>query len=513
MSLAVLAAGLHCCAGPPLEWWPLAFVAVVPLCVSLAGRSRLQATALGGLCGLVTIAVGYVWLPETLLRFSTLPPVLLAAGVAGFGLYHAGRWALFGWLLASLTSRWRFSLAVLAAHTTVETVYPLTFPWYLGAALHGVPVLLQLAEIGGTLAVSALVAAVNAGLASAVLKLVRLRALRLHILRELAPCSVVLLAAVGFGRLRMAQVRSLVSEAPRATIGLVQPNLDPLLERDGARALEKQLDLSRALLSKARLDFLLWSESAVPSAEHERYAAERFGRMLANRLPVPTLFGATVLRSGDGAAESQFNSAFLSDRAGGICKSCRYDKQVLLPFGEYVPAESWLPALREGLPNTGNFVAGPRRRALHLGERRLAVTLCYEDLHGTYVNELVARDRAHLIVNLTNDAWFHGTSAARWHLALAKFRAIEQRRYLARATNSGVSVVIDPAGVIVARAPASVEATLTADVAWLDARTPFSYVGHVPWWVSSLLTLAVALAKRSKRRGASGGASARSAHS
>ena len=118
------------------------------------------------------------------------------------------------------------------------------------------------------------------------------------------------------------------------------------------------------------------------------------------------------------------------------------------------------------LPNTAAYARGPRSNALRLNGHPINVLICYEDLHAGFVRKQVAKTDAELLVNLTNDSWFTSSVVAEWHLALAKLRAVEHRRYLVRATNNGVSAVVDPTGRVVARAEHGRAVGLTAKVGW-----------------------------------------------
>jgi apolipoprotein N-acyltransferase len=491
--LALLSASFHVLAGPPFGAWPLAFVAVVPLCVAVSEVGGTRAAGLGWLTGFATMAGGYFWLPASLLGFTSLPGVAAIAITVAFHALHAFRWALGAWLFARLGSRKVGALAVVGAFLSAESVFPETFPFYLGALLHEKPELIQVAELGGPLATSFIALVVNAGTFGCVRALGRSSGdpgRKQALLRGLGLAAATWCCAWLYGALRMGQVAARVEQAPTETWGIVQANVDPRARKVGPDALSAELDLTRELVSSGPLALASWSESAVPGEEPDKQAAQSLERRLTRRLGVPLLFGATLTHSSrEAQAAEQFNSVLLSDEHGSICPSCRYDKQILLPFGEYLPGESWAPALRAAFPNTGHFVAGPRTGPLEFHGRLVGVTVCYEDLHSLYVSGLV-KAGAGIIVNLSNDAWFSHGAAAEWHFALAKLRAVEQRRFFVRATNNGVSALVGPTGRVLNRAPALVEATLSGRVAFLEGRTPFSYVGNWPWWILSLLTMA-----------------------
>lgn len=144
---------------------------------------------------------------------------------------------------------------------------------------------------------------------------------------------------------------------------------------------------------------------------------------------------------------------------------------------------------------------------LRLGAARLAVLICYEDILPGFVRSVVRQTRPNLLVDITNDAWFGDTAAPHIHLALSTLRAIEHRRFLARATNSGVSAVVDPLGRVVVRGGTFRSETLHANVALLADDTLYARLGD---WPALLCLLAIALgsALRATSRAAATGAAA-----
>jgi apolipoprotein N-acyltransferase len=185
-----------------------------------------------------------------------------------------------------------------------------------------------------------------------------------------------------------------------------------------------------------------------------------------------------------------YNSALLSNAGGEICATCRYDKRYLLAFGEYLPFGETFPILYEWSPNSGRFSPGTTYHPLPLGEHDVAVFICYEDILAGFVNRIVRTKSPDLLVNMTNDAWFGDTAEPWIHFALAKFRAVEHRRYLVRSTNSGVSGFVDPVGRTLRHGGTFREEAFAEQIAWMRATTPFQLVGQTPWWLVAALVFA-----------------------
>jgi apolipoprotein N-acyltransferase len=210
---------------------------------------------------------------------------------------------------------------------------------------------------------------------------------------------------------------------------------------------------------------------------------------VARRIGVPAIFGAVVVRRvSDARQYVLYNTAVASDQAGTI--TGRYDKQYLLTFGEYLPFGETFPVLYQWSPNSGHFSPGTSLEPIEVdirGEKHpVTALICYEDILPRFTNDAVRHARPELLVNMTNDAWFGDTAEPWEHLALAKFRAIEHRRFLVRGTNSGVSAVIDPVGRVIAHSGTFRQDTVAATIHWMQSRTVYEIVGDWPWLLVSL---------------------------
>jgi apolipoprotein N-acyltransferase len=460
--------------------WPLALVFAVPLLWALErpALSVRGAAALGVLAGTLTQLLGYAWLVGTLQRFSGMPTWACLPIFALFALYQGAAWGVACALSVRAAQRgWPLAWAFVAAWTAVELCYPALFEAPLGASLYATPLLLQGVDLGGPGLLSALLAACSA----AAYTLLRRGRGAWH-----GPALVLGLlgALLGYGALRTAQLQDAISHAPTRQVALVQVNLG-LQEkrRDQALALRRHLAASRAA-EHEQPDLIVWPETAVPSFVP---LDQRELSALVATLHTPVLLGALGHRVRRGRAEL-YNSAFLVDRGGRVLG--RTDKQRLLPFGERMPLGDELPWLYDLAPGAGQFARGSGARALALGELRVAALICYEDILPSFVREVVRTTHPNLLVNMTNDAWFGDTAAPHIHLALSVLRAVEQRRFLVRATNSGVSAVIDPLGHVLQESGTFRAETLHARVALLSDDTLYTRLGD---WPGLLATLLIAL--------------------
>jgi apolipoprotein N-acyltransferase len=494
---AVLSGLLYWLAFPGVDAWPLTFIAWVPLIVAMRGQSVRRSTLLGWTAGITMNFAGFFWLLGMLRTFSGFPlPICLFFDLVVCS-YQGGRIALLGWLSGRATARgWPVRPVFACAFAASELVYPLLFPWYYASTAHKVPLLTQVADLGGPIGVGLVLVAVNLAVAEGVLALAdRRRPERV----PLVVGGASLAAACAYGALRIHSVDAAVQAAPSAVAGVVQADMGLMEKRtlfdDGVR---RHLRLSQELKDKGA-DFLVWSEtSAMRPAFDEDYKTDLRG--VAARIGLPTIFGAVIVkRVEDLRGYVLYNSGIASDATGRI--QGRYDKQYLLAFGEYLPFGDSLPVLYKWSPNSGHFSPGksldPLPIEVHGVTHPATVLICYEDILPRFTNDAVRHADPELLVNMTNDAWFGDTAEPWEHLALSEMRAIEHRRYLVRGTNSGVSAVVDPVGRIVAEGGTFRQEGVLATIHWMRGRTVYELIGDWPWLLCSL---AVGLGAWRRRR-------------
>jgi len=502
------------------QWW-LTFVCLVPLYVSLQGQTTKRATWLGFLTGLGMNLGGFYWLLNMLKTFSGFPTAICLVFVVIICAYQGSRLAFMGWLFGRAANRgWPVPAVFAAAFAASELVFPLLFPWYYAATVHNVPVLMQLADVGGPILVGLVLVSVNMAMAEP------LRA-RLAASRELAPKAtmaaggagaseerlalaldrrvigvgvIALLVALLYGAARTSMVRSAMAGAESARVGYVQGNMGLMQKREKpGEGLRRHVTMTEDLRNKG-VDLVVWSESSVTFAVQEEMGMKTsfYRDKFAGRLGVPAIFGAVLFRV-EPERERWFNTALSTDAKGNV--TGRYDKQFLLAFGEYLPFGDTFPILYKWSPHSGRFSSGdsldPVEMEIKGTKRKISVLICYEDILPGFTNRAVAHADPELLVNITNDAWFGDTTEPWEHLALAKFRAIEHRRYLVRSTNSGVSAIIDPLGGVVSHTKTFVADAQEGTIRWMRSHTLYETIGDGPYW---LVTLGIGVAAFRRRR-------------
>jgi apolipoprotein N-acyltransferase len=489
--------------------WPLAFVGMVPALFVFDAEPRPTGWKFfrrALFFGYVAYYGGFYWVVDTIVDFGGFP-YLLALGFASvYFLYQAFEFVFILWMWRRARERgFNATLALVAAYLTAETLFPMLFDHYYGNSFHMLPRLVQVADLGGPMLLTALAMAGN----GALYEILRAR-VRGEGFPKVSPAVFVAMLAfyLGYGTWRMGEVEERVAAAPKIDVGVVQTNMGIFEKReDPGEGLRRHLEQSRELEARGDLDLLIWPESAAsfrlpreldtPVGPYLENALRWFGVESPGVPSTPLLFGGLSADRRDGQRRS-FNTAFITDEAGRV--RGHYDKTYLLAFGEYIPLGETFPILYEWSPNTGHFTRGDHVRPLPFGDYRIGALICYEDIIPRFVRAVVREGDPHLLVNVTNDAWFGDTQEPYVHLALAKMRAVEHHRYLVRATNTGISAIIDPLGRVVEQGPLFDRASLYGEVAMLTGWTPYQTVGDWPGWLALGAMLYMVFVGRRNRR-------------
>ena len=472
--------------------WPLAFVCLLPLLWELRDATPRQALWLGAWMGFVTHLGGYTWIVHLLKVFAFAP---LPLAVLGYLAICAAQGFLFGVCAFSLRWLWirtGFRVAALLPLTLVATefAYPLLFQSYTGVALMPVLPLVQIADLGGPLLLTALQAVVNGALFDALLAW-----------RQGSPpprwalgASLISLAASGgYGFYRIVGLETEQKLAPAVRVGIAQPNVGELELHQNPTASVRTLWQQSAELQVRGAELIAWPEVGY-NLRAVRLTDD--GKSITGGVPDQVIAGVERVTSTEA-----FNSAFMIDPQGRI--TGHYDKIKLLAFGEYIPGGEWFPQLYKWSPVASHLTSGTTTAPLS-GPRgfKFATFICYEDILPGIVRQTM-RDhgggRAHAMVNLTNDSWYGAGHEQEQHLVLAAVRSIEHRRWLIRATSTGISAFVDATGKVVHRIPRNERGVAVRDVPMLQGTTVYEVLGDWPGWFT--LTVAAGLFVRGRARG------------
>jgi len=460
--LSVLSGTLWFLACADWDIWPLAWVAMVPGLVAIeAAPTTRRAVLYGWLVGIVGNVGGFYWITGLLSRFGHIPMPLAILGLLLLCGYQATVFLFFALVVRKLRDRtarrghaWRMALLAPLVMVAFEMLVPFLFPFYLAITQAWVTPIIQVADLAGPVGVTALLLAFNGGvydLLTAPKGSGRRRALPLA-----AAAGAVALALV-YGFVRMHQVDAARADAVAIKVGVVQGNI-PFDEKgykhpDLAPRQLHELQKVSADLEKDGADLIVWSESSYPFAiprDQETDFPEEMRVRVRRGFTKPLVFGAITTPVTDDEDALNYNSALYLDGDGRF--SGRFDKIFLLMFGEYIPFHEWLQPI---LPkNASHFARGDHVTTFpfsHAGkDYRLGPMICYEDILPGFGRKVAAL-HPHLLVNITNDAWFGDTAEPWEHLALSVFRAVESRTDLVRSVNTGVSAFVDANGRVMAR--------------------------------------------------------------
>ncbi|MDR0466242.1 MAG: apolipoprotein N-acyltransferase [Deltaproteobacteria bacterium] len=450
-----------------------------PAALALLGESAprpLCALRRGWLTGLVGASAAMYWVAIPVNEVGGLPWVLAVPCVLAMGAYVG----LYGGYFAMLAHRLRAysplvrCCALALCWLVLEHLRAFLFtgfPWLTlaSAFVPWIPVI-QAAAVFGAYGLSGILAGTACLLVQGSNS------------KSCLCCGLLLALALPLGGLlRLSSLPGTDDPLPSHALrmALVQGNIDqnqkwlPAYQR---ATLEHYLQISAKAAADGHLDLTIWPETAMPFfiQDHPEYAAQL--RAFANRHAVPLLLGAPAHDNAPPKTRRVFNRAFLLGDEGQDLGT--YDKAHLVPFGEYLPPWLDYPALTVFFQGVGNFTPGVSDRPLRLKELALGVLICYETVFPEIAQASVAAG-AGLLLNISNDAWFGLTSAPEQHLHLSVLRAVEQGRWLIRATNTGISAFVDPTGRIRARSGLMRTETLIGAAVPEQARTPFHHV--FPW--------------------------------
>jgi apolipoprotein N-acyltransferase len=436
---------------------------------------------LGFAFGLGLMAFGVFWLRISIAQFGGVTLPLAIVVTALFALLMALYFALAGWLARRLRPRsdvlWVL-LVMPAVWVLVEWLrgwFLTGFPWLsLGYSQIDLP-LAGVAPVLGVFGVS-LAVAVSA-------------ALLVLLPRAAAIAGLVALWVVGIG---LQQVAWTERAGDPVRVSLLQASIP--------QAQKWQLSMRRVTLetylemtaSVADSRIVIWPETAVPAFAHEMEDS-----LLA---PLHEMLREqdrdVVLGIVDGERDSEYFNAMLSLGASG---RDAYHKRHLVPFGEYLPLDAWTRPVLDFLdiPMSDFTPGGDEPPIITLAGQPVGINICYED---AYANEVIrALPRATLLINTSNDAWFGDSLAPHQHLEIARMRAVEARRFLLRATNTGISAIIDQLGQLRGTSPQFEPAVLSGEAIPLSGTTPFVRWGNAAVILIALVMLLPAVLQRSSR--------------
>jgi len=507
--LAVLSGVLQVLAFPipNLNW--LCWIALAPLLVAILHARRMgrvpssvasvrQGLILGYVSGVIVYLGSCYWIYHVMNSYGGLSAPVAAGILILFCLYLGLVHAAFGGLFALAAGRLKLGPRALVLAPFLWVALELfrsrviAFPWDLmGTALVDNVPLSRIATITGVYGLSFEILLVNAAFASVFVGRRERRPL------VLAACILLV------GILETGSFFSAPAQPANGTARLVQPNLS--LDADWtAEFFEKTLSelgtlsvpqTGELMPGDPLPDLVIWPESPAPFYENDQRFQKTLGKIAEDSRAYVIAGEVGVPRSTED--HSIYNSAVVVTPQGDTLG--RYDKVHLVPFGEYVPFKDLFSFAHKLTREVSDFAPGEDRLTLPVHSYKLGIFICYESVFPNEVREFAAKG-AGVLVNISNDGWFGETGAPEQHLRMARMRAIENGRWVLRATNTGISASIDPFGRVVAQLPRNIRAALDVPYGVVTGTT--FYTRHGDWfaWGCAIIAIGVFIALISKNR-------------
>lgn len=370
-----------------------------------------------------------------------------------FGLYFG----FFSFAYSLLPSRWFrpwIGALVWVGLDQLHCVLLTGFPWaFLAHTQSGNLPLLQLASLAGAGGITFLLVLFNSSVAQ--IK---------NSPRNFAAVCFIVACTWGWGKHRLNMAGRMGESTRSFKVAILQGNIDQYAKWDTRYEASVRQKYEGLVLqaSAFKPDLIVWPESAIPGWYPNQKKYVEWVRRLATQSKTHHLIGAVTSRDG-----KDYNAAFLITPDGTA--AAEYDKQHLVPFGEYIPfggiLKKWIPYLGQ----LGTFAAGERPVLFEVAGARLAPNICYEAIFPNLVRKSVLQG-ADIIVNITNDGWFLNTGAPEQHYVANIFRAVETGRPVIRAANTGISAVIDPHGREIVRSRLLTTGVFTATISLISLK-------------------------------------------
>ena len=466
---------------PLLGWFAPALLIIAALGV----RTRF-AFLLGLIQGALFYGMSVPWVYTVLRQYGPLSVIqagaVFALLLAAASLFHAVFAGLVAWV-----SRSSFARACLAApllwvamEFEMARLPAIGFPWnLLGYLAAGNLALVQVTTITGIFGLSLLVAAYNGLLAWVVAEWLRGKRAGIKLCGG-ATAGLILIGVVG--------PRSVPQATADHVAHLVQTNF-PVAMNYPANWMQAHAgdmdELERISIDAAQKmpGPVIWPEVPAPFSLEDQIFQDRAVR-IAHGAGNGFLVGVIDWKKLANGQEGASNSAALLAPDGKV--DFLYDKIHLVPFSEYVPWRKWLFFAKDLTGLVGDFQPGSQYKVGSISGGPFSVYICYEAIFPNEIRRFTVAG-AQVFVNISDDGWFGGSGAPAQHLAMARVRAVENRRWLLRDTNDGITVSVDPYGRIVARLPAKTRGELDAPFAFRGDLTPYARWGD---WVAWLCVLA-----------------------
>jgi len=461
-----------------------AFFGLVPLFLAMRQTQRASHAALLGLiAGLFWYIPLLYWIVIVLGTYGYMPLFLTLSALFLLALYmsiYLSVWGVLCWRWGIADKNLLFFAPTLWVGLDYLRSFLFTgFPWQdLAYSQYQNTWLLQSADLVGHHGISFLLVFCNMLLVRCWFEVSRLSGKAAgsqgRSLRPLLPAVFLILAVIGYNSFRMLEMKEKLATSRHETVTVIQGNIEQGQKwrpESLLSTVKTYTDLTRLAARRKKAALVVWPETAIPFYPVNHPLARNLIFPLLKKYDLSVLTGAPYhYYNPERGKEILYNRALLLDSTGATNQS--YDKQHLVPFGEYIPLRAILPAFSPVVQTMMDFSSGQNLSPISCRNIRIGVLICFESIFPDLARRQV-KNGAQLLVNMTNDAWFGRSIAPAQHFSMAVLRSVENRRSLARAANTGISGFIDPLGRIIETSAIFESSTLTASLPILNGRTFF----------------------------------------
>ena len=440
---------------PFFDLYFLSWAAFVPLILSLWKTNSRQAFISGFTFGIIYFFGTQYWIYHSINHYGGISFITSIAIVLLLCCYLSLYPAIFSVLFSSMINKTKLPALLIAPVSWVVLEFIRSyafsgFPWSsIGYSQYKFLYIIQLADITGIYGISFLVLAVNGAVSDIFLLKKRITNMPLfpvlYTIIGFFVLSILVVFSISYSIWRLNQNRT----GNFINVSIIQGNIEqdkkwePLFQKE-------VMDIYTSLTSKAAEsspDLIVWPETSVPFLfERDTRNTEKliaFQKTLNTHL----LFGSVLVQKNSSETINLANSAVLLDKEGK--KTFEYDKIHLVPFGEYVPLRSILFFIDKLVTGIGDYIPGKHYIKAETSFGNFAAVICYEIIFPGLIRKFFTNDGV-FIVNITNDAWFGKTAGPYQHFSMAVFRALENKKPVIRAANTGISGFISSNGEILA---------------------------------------------------------------
>jgi apolipoprotein N-acyltransferase len=463
----------------------LAWVALVPLFYAVEGKGLYYSFILGFFTGVISFLGILYWIIVAVHTYGNVPLILSGFILLLLVVYLSLFIGAFAFLTRFIQIRSGLQTILFTPVLWVALEYLRSFlltgfPWAnLGYSQYlNLPVI-QMADITGPYGPSFVILLVNATL----FEVLHQWSKRTFPFKEVIITFVILLGFLIYGYLKMGAIGRQMIQNPPLKLGLVQGNIDQSVKWDESFQKEtlKIYEKLSFKVAEEKPDLIVWPETATPFFFQDAKEYQPLILDIPKKTNAFLLFGAPSYKIQKGKV-NHYNSAYLVSPSGDLVG--KYDKIHLVPFGEYVPLQDllfFIGSLGEGI---GDFKSGKEIFNFAMPQGKFGVLICFEIIFPDLCRRFVKRG-ANFLVTLTNDAWFGRTSAPYQHFSIAVFRAVENRVFVARAANTGITGFIDPRGKILKEGRIFTKETMSETIRLSSQKTFYTLWGDIFAWICS----------------------------